>query len=158
ESEIYTGPLSTNSKQQRTIALHSLTHLPPMFKQLRKRLEAVQLVMKIPDVMKEIINLWRPLFVPLGNYKENACSCISAKHTFCIMHCKHIYSCLEQNVLNHVQDFLQGLEDDVFLLILEMLFACARCITFPVEHMKPYADFKYVITLALRFGNAFGRV
>uniref|UniRef100_A0A3Q3INX8 HECT domain-containing protein n=1 Tax=Monopterus albus TaxID=43700 RepID=A0A3Q3INX8_MONAL len=35
---------------------------------------------------------------------------------------------------------------------------CTKTVTFPVAHMSSYNEFKHVLTLALRFGNTFGRV
>lgn len=39
-----------------------------------------------------------------------------------------------------------------------IISACTKTITFPVVHMSKYDEFKHVLTLALRFGNMFGRV
>uniref|UniRef100_A0A3B3Z826 HECT domain-containing protein n=1 Tax=Periophthalmus magnuspinnatus TaxID=409849 RepID=A0A3B3Z826_9GOBI len=36
--------------------------------------------------------------------------------------------------------------------------ACTNTITFPVAHVLTYSEFKHVLSLAVRFGNAFNRV
>ncbi|XP_073679691.1 G2/M phase-specific E3 ubiquitin-protein ligase-like [Garra rufa] len=49
-------------------------------------------------------------------------------------------------------------QQEAHVICFPIVSACTKTITFPVAHMSSYSEFKHVLTLALRFGNVFGRV
>nr|XP_055023954.1 uncharacterized protein LOC129414078 isoform X1 [Misgurnus anguillicaudatus] len=49
-------------------------------------------------------------------------------------------------------------QQEAHTICFPIVSACTKTITFPMAHMSSYSEFKHVLTLALRFGNVFGRV
>ncbi|KAK1895219.1 G2/M phase-specific E3 ubiquitin-protein ligase [Dissostichus eleginoides] len=137
----YTGNVSIPNKDTivRAIILHAVLRLQPMLEQLREGLQLNGLL----SLMSQYPDICQPLFVSGEDIKVNAefvmtsiLPQLSDKGTT-----RHQ---VELEMMNFIQDFLYE--------------ACAKTITLPVRHMRPYEKFKTILTEAFQLDQEFSNV
>uniref|UniRef100_A0A8D0A0R7 HECT domain-containing protein n=1 Tax=Sander lucioperca TaxID=283035 RepID=A0A8D0A0R7_SANLU len=166
----YTSQINLDSKESiiRAIVLHSTTRLIPMLQQIRKGMELYGLV----DQMATNPEACRSLFVPREDYQAHFSEKGTSKGR------------TERKITTFLEDFLQEVEmsdgetdsaagDTEPLAVPHVLqwitgqerlgdhsvcypivSACTQTVTFPVQHLSTYTDFRRIMSEAVKYGGS----
>ncbi|KAK1904056.1 G2/M phase-specific E3 ubiquitin-protein ligase [Dissostichus eleginoides] len=180
----YTGNVSIPNKDTivRAIILHAVLRLQPMLEQLREGLQLYGLL----SLMSQYPDICQPLFVSGEDVKVNAEFVMTSilpqlSDTGTTRHQ------VELEMMNFIQDSymkwitgqghvpLLPSEKKDFAVVIQfnhdcsadfgphsvcypVVTACAKTITLPVRHMRPYEKFKNILTEAFQLGQEFSNV
>uniref|UniRef100_A0A3P8TZQ6 HECT domain-containing protein n=1 Tax=Amphiprion percula TaxID=161767 RepID=A0A3P8TZQ6_AMPPE len=182
----YTSQIKLDNKENiiRAIVLHSTTRLIPMLQQVRKGMELYGLVnqMAIIKVNNHAV-LDCPHFSEKGTSRERTeRKIINFMQDFC----QELEISVEESHSLGVQHVLQWLTGQSHIPILPdekrhfkitcmfdhdcrerlgdhsicypVVSSCTRTVTFPVQHLNTYTEFRRIMSEAVRYGGGFHRV
>uniref|UniRef100_A0A673BNW8 HECT domain-containing protein n=1 Tax=Sphaeramia orbicularis TaxID=375764 RepID=A0A673BNW8_9TELE len=134
----YTSQIKLDSKESiiRAIILHSTTRLIPMLQQLRKGMGLYGLV----DQMASNPAACHSLFVPgkITKVKILTATYFVLAYTIVVLYCNLYF-------VYH-------------LVCYPTVSACTQTVTFPIQHLSTYTEFRRIMSEAVQYGGGFHRV